>query len=118
MSIPLAVLFFGFFHLVFDLVIGRPSWFSPVFAGFVGGYIVYDMMHYTLHHSRSKNGYVLMCRYQHMQHHGTCPTMRFGVSSPVWDHVFGTMPRAGKQDRGAAAPVARITEGSPESGSP
>jgi len=28
-----------------------------------------------------------------MQHHGTCPTMRFGVSMPFWDHVFGTMPK-------------------------
>ena len=92
MSIPLAVVFFGLFHLVFDIVLGRPGWFSPVFAGFVIGYIVYDMMHYTLHHARTTNAYVAMCRRQHMQHHGACPTMRFGVSSPVWDYVFGTMP--------------------------
>jgi sterol desaturase/sphingolipid hydroxylase (fatty acid hydroxylase superfamily) len=93
-SIPLAVIFFGLFHLVLDVVVGRPGWFSPVFAGFVIGYIVYDMMHYTLHHSRARNAYILMCRRQHMQHHGTCPGMRFGVSSPVWDYVFGTMPKA------------------------
>lgn len=94
MSVPLAIIFFGFFHLVFDVVVGRPAWFSPVFAGFVIGYIVYDMMHYTLHHARARNAYILMCRRQHMQHHGTCPTMRFGVSSPVWDYVFGTMPKS------------------------
>jgi sterol desaturase/sphingolipid hydroxylase (fatty acid hydroxylase superfamily) len=111
MSIPLAILFFGLFHLLIDIVIGRPALFPPVFAGFVGGYIVYDMMHYTLHHSRSKNAYVLMCRLQHMQHHGTCPTMRFGVSSPVWDYVFGTMPRAaqGKDpDAAASSPQAPV----------
>jgi len=93
-SIPLAVIFFGVFHLVLDVVVGRPWWFSPVFSGFVIGYIVYDMMHYTLHHARTKNAYVMMCRRQHMQHHGTCPNMRFGVSSPVWDYVFGTMPKS------------------------
>ena len=71
-----------------------PAWFDPVFAGFLGGYIWYDMTHYTLHHGRTKNAYLAMCRYQHMQHHGTCPNMRFGVSIPLWDYVFGTMPKA------------------------
>jgi sterol desaturase/sphingolipid hydroxylase (fatty acid hydroxylase superfamily) len=93
-SVPLAIIFFGLFHFVLDVIVGRPGWFSPVFAGFVIGYIVYDMMHYTLHHARARNAYILMCRRQHMQHHGTCPGMRFGVSSPVWDYVFGTMPKA------------------------
>lgn len=92
-SIPLGVAFFGLFHIAFDVLLGRPQWFAPVFAGFVIGYIVYDMMHYNLHHSRVRNAYILMCRRQHMQHHGTCPSMRFGVSSPVWDYVFGTMPK-------------------------
>jgi len=94
MSIPLGIAFFGIFHLAFDVVLVRPQWFAPVFAGFVIGYIVYDMMHYTLHHARARSAYIMMCRRQHMQHHGTCPTMRFGVSSPVWDYVFGTMPKS------------------------
>ena len=93
-SVPLAIIFFWLFHFVLDVMVGRPGWFSPVFAGFVIGYIVYDMMHYTLHHARARNAYILMCRRQHMQHHGTCPGLRFGVSSPVWDYVFGTMPKA------------------------
>jgi sterol desaturase/sphingolipid hydroxylase (fatty acid hydroxylase superfamily) len=96
MSIPLGIIFFGLFHLVSDVIAGRPQWFAPAFAGFVIGYIVYDMMHYTLHHARAKNAYILMCRRQHMQHHAICPGMRFGVSSPVWDYVFGTMPKGGQ----------------------
>ena len=103
MSIPLAIVFFGLYHLLFDIVLGRPAWFSPVFAGFVGGYVVYDMVHYTLHHGRSKNPYLLMCRFQHMQHHGACPAMRFGVSSPLWDYVFGTMPAARQKRPDTAA---------------
>jgi len=92
-SIPLGVTFFGVFHFLFSVLLARPQWFSPVFAGFVIGYIVYDMMHYSLHHAKAKSGYLAMCRRQHMQHHGACPGMRFGVSSPVWDYVFGTMPK-------------------------
>jgi sterol desaturase/sphingolipid hydroxylase (fatty acid hydroxylase superfamily) len=93
-SIPLALVFYGVFDLVFSLL-NAPAWFDPVFAGFIAGYIAYDMVHYTLHHSRTRNGYIAMCRYQHMQHHGTCPNMRFGVSVPLWDYVFGTMPAEG-----------------------
>jgi sterol desaturase/sphingolipid hydroxylase (fatty acid hydroxylase superfamily) len=93
-SIPLGVTFYGVFHVMFDLLLVRPLWFSPVFSGFVIGYIAYDLMHYTLHHARAKGGYMAMCRRQHMRHHGTCPGMRFGVSSPVWDYVFGTMPKS------------------------
>ena len=109
MSIPLAIIFFGLFHLVFDVLLGRPAWFSPLFAGFVSGYIVYDMMHYTLHHSKSKNAYVVACRYQHMQHHGICPTMRFGVSIPIWDHVFGTMPKTPQKSGQKVQPPAPPT---------
>ena len=93
-SIPLALVCYGLFRLVIGSFLHAPVWFDPVFAGFLGGYIWYDMTHYTLHHGRTKNAYLAMCRYQHMQHHGTCPNMRFGVSIPLWDYVFGTMPKA------------------------
>jgi len=97
MSIPLAILFYGIFYLVVSVALGAPLWFYPVFTGFLGGYIVYDMLHYNLHHGKKKAGYLAMCRYQHMQHHGTCPNMRFGVTSPLWDYVFGTMPKPMKK---------------------
>ena len=30
-----------------------------------------------------------------MQHHGVTHDKRFGVTSPLWDYVFGTMPNRG-----------------------
>jgi len=104
MSIPLSIFFFGLFYLVIARLIGSPDWFYPVFAGFLAGYIIYDMMHYTLHHSKARNAFVQMCRYQHMQHHVTCPNMRFGVTFPFWDHVFGTMPKTVERAGSAAKP--------------
>ncbi len=92
MSVPLSFLFFGLFYLVLVVLAGARAWFLPAFAGFVLGYLIYDLLHYGLHHGRFKGGYLAMCRFQHMQHHGTCPAMRYGVSSPLWDYVFGTMP--------------------------
>src|SRR5690349_6863840 len=44
-SIPLAALFFGLFWLIF----GLPTAY-PLFAGFLLGYLIYDYMHYYLHH--------------------------------------------------------------------
>ena len=91
-SIPLAVLFYGFFYLVFTYALMAPNLVSPVFAGFILGYIIYDMMHYATHHFPMKKGYLRMARQQHMHHHFQTPDKRFGVSSPLWDYVFGTMP--------------------------
>jgi len=94
MSIPLGVAFYGLFYLVIDVMLGAPIWLYPSYAGILIGYVVYDMTHYALHHAKLTGGYLSNCRFQHMQHHGSCPNMRFGVTSPVWDYVFGTMPDA------------------------
>lgn len=87
-SIPLAALFFGLFWLIFGLPTAL-----PLFAGFLIGYLMYDYTHYYLHHvvPRSKLGKRL--REQHMRHHFQDHRYGFGVSSPLWDAVFRTLPR-------------------------
>ena len=62
-------------------------------AGFLFGYLVYDMTHYHLHHHKPKTRLGKRLREQHMRHHFQDHDTGFGVSSPVWDHVFGTVPR-------------------------
>ena len=91
-SIPLAAIFYGLFYVAFTYVLMIPNWTAPVFAGFIIGYIIYDMTHYATHHVSMKKGYFRMVRQQHMHHHFQTPDKRFGVSSPLWDYVFGTMP--------------------------
>lgn len=89
-SIPLAVLFYWLFHTFFYGV-GLSAWFAPVFAGFTAGYIAYDMIHYATHHFPVR-GYFRFLKLHHMRHHFKTPDQRFGVSSPLWDWVFGTLP--------------------------
>jgi sterol desaturase/sphingolipid hydroxylase (fatty acid hydroxylase superfamily) len=92
-SIPLAMVFYGLFYVVFSFVLMIPNWLPSVFAGFILGYIAYDMLHYGTHHFPIKRGYLRLVRQHHMHHHFQTPDMRYGVSSPVWDYVFGTMPK-------------------------
>jgi sterol desaturase/sphingolipid hydroxylase (fatty acid hydroxylase superfamily) len=92
-SIPLALIFYGLFFLIFGILLGIPVWISPIFAGFILGYITYDMMHYSTHHFPMRKGYFRMVRQQHMHHHFQTPDQRYGVSNPLWDYVFGTMPK-------------------------
>jgi sterol desaturase/sphingolipid hydroxylase (fatty acid hydroxylase superfamily) len=91
-SVPLGALFYGLFWLVIGTLIGAPAWVAPVFAGFGLGYLLYDTTHYATHHVRFKWSYFLMVRRHHMLHHAKTPDQRFGVSSPIWDYVFGTEP--------------------------
>jgi len=92
-SLPLSLLFYGLFRLVIGGLIGAPTWIAPVFAGFTFGYLAYDLTHYATHHFRMQRGYFRMVRRHHMLHHAKTPNQRFGVSSPLWDLVFGTEPR-------------------------
>jgi len=87
-SIPLSALFFGLFALIF----GTPAAYS-LFAGFMAGYLVYDYTHYYVHHFVPKTEKAKALREQHMRHHFQDHRYGYGVSSPIWDVVFRTVPR-------------------------
>jgi sterol desaturase/sphingolipid hydroxylase (fatty acid hydroxylase superfamily) len=91
-SIPLAAIFL----LAFRLIFGAPTWLA-VSAGFLLGYVVYDTMHWYLHHRipRSKLGKRL--RELHLRHHFQDDTRGFGISAPYWDRVFHTAPRSRRE---------------------
>ncbi len=84
MSLTLAIPF----YLLFMKVLAGS--YMPALAGFLVGYLWYDMTHYALHAlpMRSKLGNAL--RKHHMLHHFSTPDRRFGVSTPLWDVVLGT----------------------------
>jgi dihydroceramide fatty acyl 2-hydroxylase len=88
-SIPLAV---GFL-LLFWLVLGADA--ATAFgAGFLLGYLAYDMIHYHVHHHRPKTWVGRKLRELHMRHHFQDDERGFGVSAPYWDHVFRTQPQS------------------------
>jgi len=92
-SIPMGFIFYGLYFLVIATLLRIPWWTSPLFAGTIFGYLIYDMIHYATHHSPMHSGYAKFLKRYHMQHHFKTPNERFGVSSPLWDLVFRTMPK-------------------------
>lgn len=85
--------------LIIRLICGATLVF-PVWAGFMTGYIAYDMVHYHVHHARPRTWLGGMLRQRHMLHHFRSNTMWFGVSAPWWDSVFGTVPRIPRRRAG------------------
>jgi len=90
-SVPLALVFYGLFSLVFGWL-NAPLWIAPTVAGVVLGYLIYDLTHYATHHWSIRGGYFKFLKRYHMLHHFKTEDARFGVTSPIWDYVFRTMP--------------------------
>jgi len=83
-SIPLALLFYFLFYL---LLPGGGA-LSSFFAAFLAGYLVYDMMHYAMHHYNFKSSLMKRIKQHHMLHHYQDEHKGFGVSSSLWDKIF------------------------------
>ena len=63
---------------------------AAFFAGFVLGYLIYDMMHFATHHMHFKSKLFKAIQKNHMDHHYVHHESGFGLSSPLWDVIFRT----------------------------
>ena len=84
-SIPLALIFFLIFRILFPDVI-----FYSFFAGFTLGYVYYDMMHYATHNAKFNNQFFRRLKRHHNLHHFKDETNGFGISNMFWDKIFKT----------------------------
>jgi dihydroceramide fatty acyl 2-hydroxylase len=84
-SIPMGVAVYWLLRLPLG-----PVWIDPIFVGFGIGYLAYDGIHYATHHFRMTSRIGGWLKRYHMVHHNTGENARWGVSSPLWDLVFGT----------------------------
>ena len=92
LSIPLGIVVFGLLSWIVGGLLRAGPWVYPLLSGMIIGYLLYDLTHYATHHFPMRSGYFKFLKRYHMQHHYKTPQQRFGVSSPLWDRVFGTMP--------------------------
>jgi len=97
-SIPLST----FFYFLFKGVVGS-HFVPPFFAGFMIGYLTYDLSHYAFHHFNLHGKIGLYLKRQHIRHHYMEPDSNYGVSSPLWDFVFGTYMKKPQQSETVTA---------------
>jgi cyclopropane-fatty-acyl-phospholipid synthase len=74
-------------------LLGGPWRAGALTLGLSTGYLAYGLMHHFTHHGRLGNAWLARKRRWHAMHHARqrqpgC----YGVTSPLWDHVFGSAP--------------------------
>ena len=99
---PVAAIFAVIWYFVFG------AYWLPLYAGTAAGYVAYDWVHYYTHYFNPKGGVGRWIKRYHMLHHHDSPNHRYGITSPLWDFVFGTYLPLNKMVRQAgrhAAPA-------------
>lgn len=89
---PLVIIVIAFMFLyLFKLFMGDYTYaFTP---GFLFGYASYLCVHYIVHAFQPPQNAFRVLWINHSIHHYKDPDVAFGVSSPLWDHVFRTLPK-------------------------
>jgi sterol desaturase/sphingolipid hydroxylase (fatty acid hydroxylase superfamily) len=78
-------------YLVFTLLMGDFAlYFLP---GFLLGYSGYLGVHYVVHVYNPPKNFLKILWVNHAIHHYKNPDSAFGVSSPLWDYLLGTLPK-------------------------
>ena len=86
--VPSLILASAIFGLLF-LIIGNNAF--VFFPGFMLGYLMYGTMHYAIHAWNPPFKWMKALWRNHHLHHYKDEGKGFGVSTTIWDHVFGTM---------------------------
>ncbi|MFK7900559.1 MAG: sterol desaturase family protein [Cyclobacteriaceae bacterium] len=86
-SLVLASAFFSVFWVIMNVY---TFGFLP---GVLTGYATYLFVHFIVHIYAPPKNYFKHLWLSHSIHHYKDNTVVFGVSSQLWDHIFGTMPK-------------------------
>jgi len=86
-SITLGIIF----YYVLEFLMGS-RYGEPFEAGLAWGFTLYDTLHYYFHHGNISwlPKYFIDMKKRHLKHHFKNTNMDFGVTSPLFDYIFGT----------------------------
>jgi sterol desaturase/sphingolipid hydroxylase (fatty acid hydroxylase superfamily) len=86
-GLMLVSVFFGIWWLITGI-----HYAPALMTGFLLGYLFYTFIHYVVHAYKPIRPFTFFWAH-HLKHHNPqFENKAYGVSSPVWDWVFGTMP--------------------------
>jgi len=77
--------------LLFRLIMG--DYVFAFLPGFLTGYAAYLSIHYMVHAYQPPKNFLKYLWINHGTHHYKNGEMVFGVSSPLWDYIYGTMSK-------------------------
>ena len=101
-SVPVCVVYW----LLAWAVTGSWQAATHLFTGLIAGYFFYEYLDFQAHHGTSRGRLTRYFRKYHLQHHHYDATVRYGVTSPLFDYLFGTFHIEKRSDanavRGAA----------------
>ena len=100
-SVPVCVVY----YLLAWALAGSWQAATHLFTGLIAGYFFYEYLDFQAHHGTSRGRLTRYFRKYHLQHHHYDATVRFGVTSPLFDYLFGTFHIG---ERGGAARWARL----------
>lgn len=60
-------------------------------VGYIAMYLTYEVIHRRIHTHPPAHRYGRWVRRHHYFHHFSGPRFNHGVTTPLWDHVFGTL---------------------------
>lgn len=87
----ISVFLAAFFYFVFYFVLGEVH--NAFFAGFIEGYCIYLTIHYAVHRFKTPRNFLKILWKHHSLHHYGRNDTAYAVSMPLWDYIFGTMPK-------------------------
>ena len=75
--------------LIFKVILG--DFVFSFLPGFMVGYALYLAIHYMVHAYQPPKNFLKALWVNHGVHHYKDGEIVFGVSSPLWDYIYGTM---------------------------
>src|SRR5215207_9114769 len=97
-SIPVCVVYV----LLAWVITGSWQAATHLFTGLIAGYFFYEYLDSQAHHGASRGQLARYFRKYHLQHHHYDATVRFGVTSPLFDYLFGTFHIEKRSNAGRA----------------
>ena len=101
LSTPFYLLISGLLYLITKNIFST----ALFMAGLALAYLCYEWVHYSTHHRVAKTSFGKYLKRHHMMHHFKDSQNYFGVTSPFWDWMFGTLPKNDEQRDTTILPI-------------
>jgi sterol desaturase/sphingolipid hydroxylase (fatty acid hydroxylase superfamily) len=67
---------------------------ASIVAGVIAGYLAYEAIHLRIHSAAAGGPLLRALRKHHYYHHFASDQVCYGVTSPLWDWIFRSVPQS------------------------